>query len=87
MPGADQRKLSKSITSNADTVILDIEDGVALNRKQAARDLISNHLSQAKYEKSNEIAVRMNSIGSGKKVETVHRSNDKGLEQDDLNLM
>ncbi len=36
----DEKKISKIFTTNADCVILDIEDGVALNRKQQARENI-----------------------------------------------
>ena len=33
IPGNDERKIKKASTLNADIVVLDCEDGVALNRK------------------------------------------------------
>ena len=38
----DPKKLSKIFNSPADCIVLDIEDGVALNRKEQARENISN---------------------------------------------
>ena len=39
VPG-EQKKLSKATQLNLDTVVLDLEDGVALNHKKEARGLI-----------------------------------------------
>jgi citrate lyase beta subunit len=39
-PGDDARKLAKAAHSKADCVILELEDGVALNRKAAARETV-----------------------------------------------
>ncbi|HRE49003.1 MAG TPA: CoA ester lyase [Aggregatilineales bacterium] len=39
-PGDDLKKIQKGATLGADSLILDMEDGVALNRKQAARATI-----------------------------------------------
>ena len=33
MPGDDRRKIEKGIAAAPDSVIMDLEDGVALNRK------------------------------------------------------
>lgn len=37
VPGHDQRKLPKALSSDADAVIIDWEDGVPINQKEAAR--------------------------------------------------
>jgi citrate lyase beta subunit len=39
-PGDDLRKLHKAVQSNADVVILELEDGVALDRKALARQTV-----------------------------------------------
>jgi hypothetical protein len=38
VPGDSRRKIEKAVTLGADVICLDLEDGVALNQKQAARD-------------------------------------------------
>ena len=45
MPGDDLRKIRKATTLDVDCVCLDMEDGVAANRKQEARDTIASALS------------------------------------------
>lgn len=40
MPGDDRHKIEKGAGLDVDAVILDLEDAVALNRKQAARDTV-----------------------------------------------
>lgn len=45
VPASDERKLAKSLTSEADLVILDLEDSVALDAKPAARDLARGFLA------------------------------------------
>ena len=47
----------------ADTTILDCEDGVAVNRKQEARENIRDLLQENKYDLA-KISVRINSIQS-----------------------
>ena len=37
MPGDDERKIRKAATLDVDCVCLDMEDGVALSRKDEAR--------------------------------------------------
>ncbi len=44
MPGSDERKLTKASSLNADSIVLDLEDGVALPRKAEARVLVANAL-------------------------------------------
>ena len=44
VPGNDERKTAKIPSLGADCVCLDCEDGVALNKKEAARSNIRNIL-------------------------------------------
>ena len=64
MPGDDLHKIQKAITLGVDTICMDIEDGVALNRKQVARDTIVDALQTLDFGKSERL-VRINPVGSG----------------------
>ena len=64
MPGDDLHKVQKATTLGVDTICMDIEDGVALNRKQAARDTIAVALQTLDFGKSERL-VRINPVGSG----------------------
>ncbi len=70
MPGDDMHKIEKAITLGVDTICMDIEDGVALNRKAEARATILQALHTLNFSRSEKI-VRINPVGSG-------------LEEDDL---
>ncbi|XP_046840949.1 citramalyl-CoA lyase, mitochondrial-like [Xenia sp. Carnegie-2017] len=65
IPGNDERKIAKAFGLNADIVVLDCEDGVALNRKAEARKVISNALEKSSFG-SSEVAVRINSVDAKK---------------------
>ena len=61
VPANDSEKLSKIFSTNADCVVLDCEDGVALNRKIVARDNICNLFStDQRVQNNNKYAVRIN---------------------------
>lgn len=64
MPGDDLKKIQKGISLGVDAVVMDLEDGVALNRKAAARTTIATALSDLDFGRSEKI-VRLNPIGSG----------------------
>lgn len=64
VPGNDTRKVEKAATLGADCVCLDLEDGVAANRKQEARPLVAHALRTLDFGKSEKLA-RINAIGSG----------------------
>src|SRR5450759_845333 len=64
MPGDDLHKVQKATTLGVDTICMDIEDGVALNRKQTARDTIAVALQTLDFGKSERL-VRINPVGSG----------------------
>jgi citrate lyase beta subunit len=64
MPGDDWKKITKSITLGVDCICMDMEDGVAINRKAEARATIAKALQELGFGKSEKLA-RINSVGSG----------------------
>jgi citrate lyase beta subunit len=64
MPGDDMHKIQKAIGLEVDCICMDIEDGVAVNRKAAARETIVQALQTLEFGRS-EKAVRINPVGSG----------------------
>ncbi len=64
VPGDDLHKIQKASTLGADCVCLDLEDGVAINRKQAARESIRTALKSMDFG-STEKLVRINPERSG----------------------
>ncbi len=64
MPGDSMRKIQKAAALTVDTIIMDIEDGVARNRKAAARATILEALQTVDFG-ANEKLVRVNPVGSG----------------------
>jgi citrate lyase beta subunit len=69
-PGDDIYKIRKAAALDVDCVCLDMEDGVAANRKEQARQTISSALQELNFTHSERLA-RINPVGSG-------------MEQDDL---
>jgi len=65
VPGSDERKLKKIPQLGCDCVCLDMEDGVAQNRKQEARDGIVKALADTDFSSVADVAVRINSVSSG----------------------
>jgi citrate lyase beta subunit len=64
MPGDDRRKIEKATTLGVDSICMDMEDGVALNKKAEARAVIAQAMKDLDFGTS-ERCVRINSIGSG----------------------
>jgi citrate lyase beta subunit len=64
VPGDDRRKIEKTLTFGADCICLDLEDGVAQNRKEAARASVAAALRELDFGASEKLA-RINSVGSG----------------------
>src|SRR5574340_1072425 len=64
VPGDDLHKVEKAAGLGADCVCLDIEDGVALNRKAEARATIADVLGDLDFGRSERL-VRINPVGSG----------------------
>jgi len=63
-PGDDSHKIQKAAKLGADCVCMDMEDGVALNKKSEARQTIADALGSLDFGGSERLA-RINSIGSG----------------------
>ncbi len=61
VPAGSPRMLEKSLTSEADVVILDLEDAVQMAAKQQARALLAAHLAVRPAGRS-RVAVRVNGL-------------------------
>lgn len=73
IPGADNRKIIKSLELKVDCIVFDCEDGVAIDKKAEARenirDVISKRFNKSSLSSSStkkcELTVRVNSVDSG----------------------
>src|SRR5262245_24062115 len=63
-PADSERKLAKALAGTADVVILDLEDSVAAERKEAARRLAAECLA-GRREGGPQLFVRLNPEASG----------------------
>ncbi len=63
VPGHRQRMIDKAFGLNTDAIMLDIEDGVASNEKDAARKLIAEALARERLPNTPTRFVRINAIG------------------------
>jgi citrate lyase subunit beta-like protein len=70
MPGDDRHKIEKALTLGVDCICMDMEDGVALNRKAEARRTIAAALRELDFGRSEKL-VRINAIGSGLETEDI----------------
>ena len=64
MPGDDRHKIEKAITLGVDCICMDMEDGVAQNKKAEARLTIAKALQELDFGSSEKLA-RINAVGSG----------------------
>ncbi len=64
MPGDDRHKIEKALTLGVDCICMDMEDGVALNRKGEARRGIVEALCDLDFGYSEKLA-RINPVSSG----------------------
>lgn len=64
VPGDDQHKIEKAVGLKVDSVCLDLEDGVAANRKEAARGVILKALTEIDFKNSEKL-VRINPHQTG----------------------
>ena len=64
MPGDDWKKITKALSLSVDCICMDMEDGVALNRKAEARATIAKALQELEFGASEKLA-RINAVGSG----------------------
>ncbi len=70
MPGDDGRKINKALTLGVDCICMDMEDGVALNRKAEARQSIARALQELDFGRAEKLA-RINAVGSGLELEDI----------------
>jgi citrate lyase beta subunit len=68
VPGSDWRKIEKAAGLGADCVCIDLEDGVAPDKKGEARQLAARALGELNFGKSERL-VRINAVGSGLELE------------------
>jgi citrate lyase subunit beta/citryl-CoA lyase len=61
MPGANARALDKARTLDCDTVIFDLEDAVAVDAKETAREQVSAAIAEGGYG-HRELVVRVNGL-------------------------
>jgi citrate lyase beta subunit len=64
VPGNETRKIEKAVTLGADSVCLDLEDGVAPNRKAEARETIARAFRTLDFGASEKLG-RINGVGTG----------------------
>lgn len=80
-PGDDQKKIQKATTLGVDAICMDMEDGVAINRKVDARETIAQALNSVDFGRAERLA-RINPVGSGMEtadLETVLPSRPDGI--------
>jgi citrate lyase beta subunit len=70
MPGDDRHKIEKALTLDVDCICMDMEDGVALNRKSEARRIIAAAMRELTFGRSEKLA-RINAVGSGLELEDI----------------
>lgn len=63
MPGDSLQKISKAAQMDVDSIVVDLEDGVALNRKEEARRTISEALRVLDFGQSERL-IRLNPLGT-----------------------
>lgn len=61
MPGDDRHKIEKGAALDVDSLIMDLEDGVALSRKEAAREGLRDALKTIDFGRSERL-IRLNPI-------------------------
>ena len=82
VPGHRQKMIDKALGLNADAIMLDIEDGVAPNEKDTARQNIMDSLGREKAPGTPARYVRINAIGHARMdadLEAVVRPGLEGL--------
>ncbi len=65
IPGDSERKLEKGLTSEADVLLIDLEDSVSAERKTAARRITADFLKSNRSISSPRLFVRINDLSSG----------------------
>lgn len=66
IPGDSERKLDKGLSSDADAIIVDLEDSISAERKAAARDITLAYLKQVQPRTDRpQLIVRVNGLQTG----------------------
>ncbi len=67
VPGDSERKLAKAFTSGADVLLIDLEDSIALDNKDTARQIATEFVRQStgRGALTPRVYVRVNSFDSG----------------------
>lgn len=65
VPGDSEKKLEKGFASEADVIIVDLEDSVAVEKKTAARRISGSFLADRKASAKPTVYVRVNDLSSG----------------------
>lgn len=65
VPADSEKKLEKGFASEADVVIVDLEDSVSLDNKPAARKLAAAFLGARRAEKGPAVYIRVNDLTTG----------------------
>lgn len=73
VPGDDLRKIRKASTLQVDSVCLDMEDGVARNRKEEARNTIGQALQTIEFAALERMA-RINPVSSGLEMDDLRQA-------------
>ncbi|MBL4916736.1 HpcH/HpaI aldolase/citrate lyase family protein [Szabonella alba] len=76
-PGMDARKMEKALASDADALILDIEDAVALSEKPKAREMVRALSAQISPER--QVFVRVNDLMTGMTAEDIRAACAGGI--------
>jgi len=79
VPGDSERKLEKAVESNADVLILDLEDSVAAPRKAIARDMVSDYILSKASSASAALYVRINPLDTEQAMADLAKSCVPGL--------
>lgn len=75
VPADNERRIEKALNSGADVAILDLEDSVAVGRKEAARNKLKSHLARPRTA----IAyVRVNAMSTPFCLEDIHAAMESG---------
>jgi citrate lyase subunit beta / citryl-CoA lyase len=66
VPGNDERKIRKSTSIDADSIIFDLEDAVPEDFKAKARDSLRTLIGELEWDSRRELCVRVNKAADGK---------------------
>jgi citrate lyase subunit beta/citryl-CoA lyase len=81
VPGTRTERFAKALASGADRVVLDLEDAVAADDKQLARDGIARWLAGASPAEREAVIVRINDAGSPHFRDDLQMLRDSGCTQ------